>query len=565
MSGSFNLTANDHLPSASAPGAFSSSNSPGARLGASMTFSHDGRYLYLFGGSLRVQPGSAIPQPALMADLWVFSFSKMQWAYLSGPLTWAVQGSAHARSTVATAGAPSRLQAPGARAYASMTADADGLVYVGYGMRLPLTTGTTINDGTSADSLDESALEGTVFAVYAEQLHNSTWLPSATSITALVTAPTSHSIGSEVAAWAWLVNPNTVVITPYRSFTWASTSDDARLGASFLMLPNSLGTASETFASPSAVLLRTGGLTYATGAIIVGLTPVYPFYSHGKLTSGADQSALVALTTPCARNPCVNGGVCGIQPVSQTPVTLLVGLTSKSYRCTCPAGYFGEHCQTARAQFAPPTAPAVKALKCVATGTNQTNSLSAPCDCGTVRSSGTLCSPLTVRALVDNPYGSAQPGTVPRIFAASATTHSLSVTAAATLGLPAGSTVTFVAGGASNVNMLGMTAIVVANSLSARTSVTLVAEKTTDASTPVLETNFTAGTVAYTGQHMGASLVYFPQGNCLFLFGGIVSNGGTNVRTFISYFSRHMFSWNACVDLEHCTMYNLYVLSQPMI
>ena len=524
MSGLSNLLASEFVQSASSSGTYAHTNNPGARLGASMTFSHDGRFLYLFGGSLHVASVNGnirLQRPTLLADLWVFSFSEMQWAYLSGPLTWAVQGSAHARSTVATVGAFSRLQAPGARAYASMTADADGLVYVGYGMRLVLAAGTTLDDGASADGDDESCLDGTVFAVFAEQLHNNTWTPPTAK--AQLLAPASHGVGSEVAAWAWLASPT----APFAS------NDDARLGASFLMLPNTVGAANAAYTNPSAILLRTGGLTYPTGAARAGgLTTAYPFFMHTALQSDADQSVFVALTSPCTHNPCANGGncsVCTLATCLPTSPTHFVGMSTKSYKCICPAGFYGEHCEVTRAQYAPPTAPAVPALVCAGAGSTTAAALNAPCTCA-AGTTGRLCSPVTARALVNVADGTPLPGAVPRFFAASATTHSLSAVAARALGLRAGATVTFIAGGTSGVDTNIMTAAVTAHSLTARNSVPIAEDRTHDATKPVLETDATKDTVAYTGQHMGASLVYYPQGNCLFLFGGIVSNGGDDVR-----------------------------------
>ena len=554
MSGLSNLGEGDYLPSAGAPGAYASTNNPGCRLGASMTFSHDGRYLYLFGGSLHGVPlgsGGVLPRPAFMSDLWVFSFSKKQWAYLSGPLTWAVQGSPHARSTAVTIGAPSRLQAPGARAYASMTADAEGLLYVGYGLRPMLNPGTTINDGIYADNEDESCLDGTVFAVFAEQLHNSSWVR--TSLIAQAAAPLSHSVGSEVAAWAWLKNPTSNATPPSQSFTWATTSDDARLGASFLMLPSTVGSVNAAYTNPTAVLMRTGGLTYPTSYHASGVTSSYPYYEFSQMASDVDQSALVALTSPCATNPCVNGGTCSVcnsaTCISTSP-TLFVGLSTKSYKCHCSTGFYGEHCETSRSAYAPPTAPAVQSLTCMGNTSTPTNDLAYPCSCmtGTV---GRLCSPLTVRALVDTD-GTPLPGGKPRFYAASTTTHSLTGTAAITLGMPLGSTVTFIAGGTDRADTTGMSAVISAHLLSARSSVLIAQDRSSAAEVPVLETNATEGKVAYTGQYMGASLVYYPPGNCLFLFGGIVSTGDGKVRFTIIFLIMLCFIFTMLSCIAEC-------------
>ena len=504
MSGMAAQTAADYFPVMGDPGEFGASFNPGCRVGAAMTFSRDGRFLYLFGGSMHGPSGTTqFPKPALMNDLWVFSFANNQWAYLTGSRTWATAGSASAQNIMLVPGAASRLQRPGARVHASMTTDDQGLVYVAYGLMV------------SANSGPGDGMDSAIFAVFGEQLFNSSWVAP----TDAAFAPASHTVGYEHAPWIWMKNPNTGAAAP-EGLVWSATPETGRIGATLFFGPNAMNTDATAKTTPTGTLMRTAGGYYHSGKTrTYGGTTGFPYFDFSHVGSAHALPSVVAVTSPCARNPCLNGGVCSncaTATCAAEDSRLFPGVGPLSYRCLCPAGWFGQHCTVQRELYKPLSA--APALPCPAPAT-YASSLKEPCTCpsdGTT--AGTLCSPLVVTSLIDD-KGEIREGAV-RFFAASTSVQALPLLTARALGVPTGSTVTFTAGGAVKEDFTVLTGAIVAHVPALRASVPIQDEPATGNEVPVL-----SGTATYTGQMMGASMVFYGAENCLFIYGGIVSDG----------------------------------------
>ena len=494
MSGYPDLPSGEYMPIFGAPGEFGALYNPGPRVGASLAFSADGgdEVLYLFGGSLYCSTGmTSIPRPAYMADLWVFDFFRNQWAYLSGPTTWATTVSAHRADRRETAGAPSRLQWPGARAAASMAAAADGLLYISDGVGLR-------EDGLSAP------LQST-FAVFARQLHDIFWQSNDYQW-----AP-EHEEGTAVAAWIWIDELNNT--REPAAFSWSNFVRSPILGGQMTFIPSSLASRDTGYARPASLMVRTTGLRQLSEPPMA--TEIYPFAATQSYT--VHDMPISLGTDSCRNNPCANGGTCQLcrDLVNNCTGALDAGQGASFYACRCPAGYFGQHCELTRYTYAPPSA--IRGIPCRNGALPNNVSISAPCACQT-DATDPLCSPLRAAAIVQSNGSSIL--TASRIHTANAVAHGLSSIAAGMLGFPQNDTVLFGGGGAESINRHFLAGTIAAVSYATRAAVIVHQPPNGADSTSVF-----TGTAVSIGSYYGAALVFAPTVDRLFLHGGIYYTG----------------------------------------
>lgn len=480
------------LPVAAQPGEFSTVCTPGARVGASLAFSTDGYYLYLFGGSL-VQYGSTAQ--ALMADLWVFSITNMTWAYLSGP-TEPVTSlmSSHASSHSITSGSPSRLQYPGARMFASMAVSGDDMLYVSGGIRLP-------TEGTGA-----TMVEKTTFATFVRPLHDTN--------TTLPTAVWAPSFTNKTAALAWVSIEVETGAEPITNQWFWSTNfiNNGRFGTSMVFLPSTISVEAP-FATDNTIMTMTAGMQMRGS--VVAATAYYPYFSFPLYDS--ETAGLVLRTSPCRVNPCLNDGVCTICAAEDAMCSkgyIDTGITSSAYHCICSTRFFGRHCELTRETYRPPSA--ATSLPCFQNAEFGT-SISSPCQCIITSPAsffGVFCSPLVSYSIYHNISSINDLNLA--TDAAIAVVHNAPEFMSLSLGAEINSTVIFVAGGSTEPSSWVTSDVLTAVLVTSRTTVK-VHPPTSNNSTKAIY----SGPNTYIGRHIGATLVYSRSSGMLFLYGGL--------------------------------------------
>jgi hypothetical protein len=441
--------------------AFDATYTPGSRFGASMTFSDDGLYLFLYGGQLVPAFGSVDGSKQLMGDLWAFRFEDNLWAWLGGeiePSSPSVQRPILSN----TVGSPSRLSYPGSRMFASLVSS-QGMLYLAYG-------------------LSEVPGEGhsTIFSTHAASLLGVSPPPADLEY--------QHTEGMEIAwAPASLQGIDETVADLGRIVT----APERRQAGATLMVLSPLPT-DKTFTGKALYL--------ANGITVSGYLSTYPFF---RTSFSNSRTRIVKLTSACHGAPCGPNGFCdnGLSSVG-------TGSHSRSHACTCASGFTGKGCEVNMKDV----------YGCNGAGPDAgtpapTPSLLNPCTCGfgTVQP---LCH-LPAYQLEDYlaPNDSTQRGA---LHSASASVSALDLPTAIALGARVGDPAIFYSGGltGSTMTMFGaIGSVFVWLPLQRRMLPILDAIGRTHLSQE-------SGAAQSIGGHYGHSMSYSPSQRALFIFGG---------------------------------------------